>query len=164
MFLFERKSRISQFKRENDKTHTYELIGEFKTCRSEYPNGINSWNDFFNGYKYTDIFKQHLKTGYKELFQNLVKALQLDIDKTVAREKLVNTVKRVRLYASDLEIRDHSIPSTSVPTGNDPIVRTINVNEATDALIDVFDEKSTEFEGKMTIRVGEYFTRVNHLV
>jgi hypothetical protein len=103
LFLFERKSRISQFKRENDKTHTYELIGEFKTCRSGYPNGINSWNDFFNGYKYTDIFKQHLKTGYNELFQNLVKALQLDIDKTVAREKLVNTIKeRVRLYASDL--------------------------------------------------------------
>ena len=71
LFLFERQNRKNQIKNEKNTDHTYELIREFKTCQSEYPNGITNWNDFVHNYKYGRQLRQHHFTGYKTLYNDL---------------------------------------------------------------------------------------------
>ncbi|MGA8842159.1 MAG: hypothetical protein WB511_01105 [Nitrososphaeraceae archaeon] len=60
--------------REKDiKIHSNKLIQEFKVSKSKLETEEKGWLTFFDKYKYTLEFEQHLSTGRNELFLSLDK-------------------------------------------------------------------------------------------
>jgi hypothetical protein len=138
LYLFERRNRKNQFKDEKKTDHTYELINKINECKNKYID--KKLNEFFNVnvYEYSEFFKQHLQTGYPEIYHDLTEVIRLENDETAEQKKLYNTIKeKVTKACSKLQIMDHSIPDTSVRTGNTPTQHSINYDEATYCLIDV---------------------------